>query len=333
MDRGGHSATTARMVLRAAAHRGLDTQAVAADIGLSWSVVEDPAAYIPAEQHFAMWERVMRGLRDPHLPVEAPQTSFAEQRSLVTLSALTATTVAAALEAGALRSGAFTSIYELQARAYEDGMGLCVVGLGVDRLGERCEAEYTVSDALNVGRMALGAGFTPARVWFRHDPPATIEAHRRWFGPGLAFGQERTEIVFSHEQLELAMGTGHPTLHGLIDKRLETAGPGRQFAPAMAERVSELVGARLASGAIRVRDVTAALHVSERTMHRRLAEEGTSFRAVLEDVRRRRAQALLERRDMATKEVASQLGFASTRSFYRAFRRWTGSSPRQSVPR
>jgi AraC-like DNA-binding protein len=92
------------------------------------------------------------------------------------------------------------------------------------------------------------------------------------------------------------MGTGHPALHRLIAQRLDASAPTRAFAPPFRDQVRTVLGSSLASGAVRLRDVAASLNVSERTMHRRLANEGTTFRTLLEEVRQQRALALLERR-------------------------------------
>ncbi|MCY1013835.1 helix-turn-helix transcriptional regulator [Nannocystis pusilla] len=66
---------------------------------------------------------------------------------------------------------------------------------------------------------------------------------------------------------------------------------------------------------------------SERTMQRRLRQAGTSFRDVVDDVRREAALAQLGRRDATVTDIAFMLGFSDLSAFSRAFRRWTGASP------
>jgi AraC-like DNA-binding protein len=67
--------------------------------------------------------------------------------------------------------------------------------------------------------------------------------------------------------------------------------------------------------------------LSARTLHRRLAEAGTSFEKLLDETRRELAAEYVRRTDYSVGEVAYLLGFAETSSFNRAFRRWTGKSP------
>ena len=64
-----------------------------------------------------------------------------------------------------------------------------------------------------------------------------------------------------------------------------------------------------------------------RTLQRRLEDEGTGFRTVLDDHRNRLAHAYLGQRNLSVAEVAYLLGFASTPAFHRAFKRWAGQTP------
>lgn len=75
--------------------------------------------------------------------------------------------------------------------------------------------------------------------------------------------------------------------------------------------------------------VAGELFVSPRTLSRRLNEEGTSFRALLDEVRRTRAEELLTHTDMTTEQVAAHLGYAEAASFIRAFRRWKDCPPQE----
>jgi AraC-like DNA-binding protein len=74
--------------------------------------------------------------------------------------------------------------------------------------------------------------------------------------------------------------------------------------------------------------VAHALHMSRRTMGRRLEREGTTFAEELDDVRRELALAYVDEGELPLKEVAFRLGFSHAESFHRAFKRWTGEAPR-----
>ncbi|MEC7258808.1 MAG: helix-turn-helix transcriptional regulator, partial [Pseudomonadota bacterium] len=69
------------------------------------------------------------------------------------------------------------------------------------------------------------------------------------------------------------------------------------------------------------------LGVSERSLHRKLAETGTSYRQILDNVRLRRARELLDNSDLPMSEISERLGFSEMASFSRFFRRVAGLPP------
>jgi AraC-like DNA-binding protein len=93
-------------------------------------------------------------------------------------------------------------------------------------------------------------------------------------------------------------------------------------------RVAERVRTQLQQdGEVRIRPLARELHMSVRTLQRRLGEEGTSFAGLVDEVRHELARALLRRSDLSLVDVAGRVGFAEFATFSRAFKRWTGIAP------
>jgi AraC-like DNA-binding protein len=92
------------------------------------------------------------------------------------------------------------------------------------------------------------------------------------------------------------------------------------------ERVCKLVAQDLASDDLAIERIAQRCGVAERTLRRRLAEAGTSYRELVDDIRRDRALLLLDH-GLSITELAQQLGFSDATAFARAFRRWTGETP------
>ena len=74
-------------------------------------------------------------------------------------------------------------------------------------------------------------------------------------------------------------------------------------------------------------EVAKRLGVSDRTLHRRLADEGTSHSELLDEARRERAMILLADRSLSAAEISFLLGYSEPGAFFRAFKRWTGKTP------
>ncbi len=93
-------------------------------------------------------------------------------------------------------------------------------------------------------------------------------------------------------------------------------------------RVEQHLEPMLASGPVRIEEVARALGYGRQTLYRRLKAEGATFEKVLDDLRRRVALRLLREEGLSVKEAAWRLGFSDAAAFSRAFKRWTGKSPR-----
>lgn len=96
----------------------------------------------------------------------------------------------------------------------------------------------------------------------------------------------------------------------------------------VSRRVEQYLEPLLASGPIRIEEVARALGYSRQTLYRRLRAEGATFEKVLDGLRRRVALRLIREEGVAVKEAAWRLGFSDAAAFSRAFKRWTGKSPR-----
>ena len=96
---------------------------------------------------------------------------------------------------------------------------------------------------------------------------------------------------------------------------------------ALTDAVRRLLVGELCDGEPSLEQIAPRLHMSPRTLHRRLEEEGTSFRQVLAEVRRELAARHLSERRLAIGEIAFLLGFSEPSAFHRAFKRWTGHAP------
>ena len=133
-----------------------------------------------------------------------------------------------------------------------------------------------------------------------------------------------TELVMSAEFLERRMPLAEPGLRELLERRADAMLARLPQSGGYAEQVLALADGELRTTS--AEHISARLGVSERTLHRRLAAEGTSYRELIERVRKAAALRFLDQ-PRSLEEVADLLGYASTQSFQRAFRRWMGTSP------
>jgi AraC-like DNA-binding protein len=181
-----------------------------------------------------------------------------------------------------------------------------------------------------LARLREGAGddVRPRRVRFAHARPPNLRTLPGFFGcDDFEFGAETSAMEFTAQTLDrpmrLADSKTVATVVPLVDAGLPAA-PRRSFA----QRVAAQIAASLPDGGD-AKTVARALHMSQRTLHRRLEQEQTRFGEVIDAVRLDRARKLLADPSLGLSDVALRLGFADLATFSRAFKRWTGRPPGQ----
>lgn len=192
--------------------------------------------------------------------------------------------------------------------------------------------DQTVEKGMMVGiqalRLVLGQDFVPLRVTMQHNPIATPQTYRRFFGTSVEFGSDRNAIHLPNEQLHHAIEGRDPVVLALVKDYLGQIDP----ALPLAGRVQQLILRMLPVNQANLAAVAQALLIHPRFLQRRLAESGSSFEDILDQVRRDKAWYLSER-GLQAGQIASMLGYAEQSSYARACRRWYGESPRQLIAR
>jgi len=135
--------------------------------------------------------------------------------------------------------------------------------------------------------------------------------------------------VLRASDLDLPIVTADETLLVYLDRLAEQARRELSRDDTTADGVRRVLWQEMAAGNPAIGTVAARLGLSGRSLQRRLSEEGTSFKEVLDSFRRGIARRLLSERDVAVYEVAYLLGYSDPSAFHRAFRRWHGDSPRR----
>ena len=168
-----------------------------------------------------------------------------------------------------------------------------------------------------------------SRVWFAHARPPELTPMRAFFGTDdLAFGCEDSGFALTRSELERPMRLADPRAVDTLAPLVEAELGARPRGASLTERVSTHLAGSLPEGAD-VAEVARAMHMSARTLQRRLEREETRFTEVLDRARLVVARRLLGDPGVALTDIAFRLGFADLATFSRAFKRWTGKPPGQ----
>lgn len=196
-------------------------------------------------------------------------------------------------------------------------------------LGNIANRAQAIEQVLLIGHleaMEMTGGYARARrVHVRHEPVSTPGTYRRYFGCEVRFGEPADGVVFSSEDLAspILRQSGH--IHRDMTAYIERNFP-RSRLPFHAE-VRGMIMRRLALGDCSSGEVARAMSLHNRTLRRRLRQEGSSFQDVKDEVRRDLTLYYLERTALDFRSISEKLGFAEQSIFSRSCRRWFGQPP------
>jgi AraC-like DNA-binding protein len=175
-------------------------------------------------------------------------------------------------------------------------------------------------------------GFTswpyPKAIHFTHDEPNYRAEYDRIFGVPLFFGSHMNALLMDEAFLSIQLQPTNRYLSGLLSERAEALLKSLEDSKTTRGRVESLLVPVLHTGGAGIEVIAGKLGLSRQTLFRKLKAEGTTFEQVLDELRHRLALHYLNGRKVSVNEAAYLVGFSDPASFSRAFKRWTGHSPR-----
>jgi AraC-like DNA-binding protein len=290
--------------------------------------LSDPDVRVPEASAEGAWRLAATLTQDAAIGVHIAESLPRGALDLVEYAFRSSASLAAALERLA-RYGRVLSD-RVSARVDARGAGLLLlVGDTGQTLLHPGRAEFALTTALRFAREGTGENITPLQVCFAHSAPEDISEHRRFFRIPVRFGAGSNSIIVSAEDAARPLKGADEALSLIVRRRLDKTLAQRHLSTSgpLGGRVHHMVVEQLGAAPLTVDVIAKALGVSRRTFSRRLTEQGTSFRAILDDVRREFACALLQDRSLSIADVAYFLQYSEPAGFNRSFRRWTGRTP------
>lgn len=323
--------TWSAALLRAVEARGADADAIARELGLERASL-GPDQRVPRDTLNRLWALAVAATGDPALGLDAPRHT-----SQTTFHAL-----GYAVLASATLKDAFERIVRYR-RLIGD-----VMSLRLTDLGDRYRLEIDVSADPGVPYHAVDAiaslcvrqaralhrprPCNPLLVTFARPEPFDVEPYTEVFRAPVRFGADANTLEFARADVEDPLPAGNAELARGNDEVLARF-LARQEQARVATRVQQALLEALPDGAPSKGAIARKLGMSARNLQRHLADEGTSFKDVLNDARADLARTYVAEQRLSVTEVAFVLGFADTSAFSRAFKRWTGASPRDWAKR
>ncbi len=302
---------------------GLSQQTVLRRARLPVGLLDGDGTRISLDAFYTLWDTMADEADDPGLALRLGQVSSVELFDPAFFAAMCSPD----MNTAARRLGDFKRLvgaFRLDVEVAPDAT----------TIGFRCKYRPDVPRAMGLAEVVFLVNFvrratrhlvTPARVAVPFEVPGE-EAYEAWFGCPVSFA-EIPSVTLTAADAQRPFLTHDDQMWAFFEPSLRRRMEDARATASMRERVEHALAELLPSGRTQIEDVAHELAVSKRSLQRRLSEEGTTWLEVLNGARERLARHYLGSTELGVAEVSFLLGFEDPNSLFRAFQRWTGTTP------
>ncbi|MEM6365308.1 MAG: AraC family transcriptional regulator ligand-binding domain-containing protein [Planctomycetota bacterium] len=298
-------------------------------LGLGCDGSVDPKRMIADDDYYAFLESIAS--LDPNaidLPLRTGQSMRCDEYGAFGLAWKSASNLLGSFERAVRYARVLTNVSTYEVEVVDDGAWMILNRDGQRRLGMRLSNEATIASIFAISNEACSQPVVPLEVRLKHRQPETICPHESHFGCTVNFGADRDGILFPKESITVVNRLADIGIVSYLDNQLEKEVG--QFVDDMSfdREVCREIANKLSNGIPTVTSIAKAMGMSARTMQRRLSDSGFTFRKLVDEARRQLAEGLLADSDYSIVEIAFLAGFSEQSAFNRAFKRWSGQTPR-----
>lgn len=309
---------------------GVDVEAVLATQGLGMEQLADSDLRVPTARASGVWRAAYDAAGEPAFGIRVVDDLETEPFSLGIYLAASSETARQAYERGIRYARIAHGGLRFELRI-DGGRSICRTGfVGDDPISS--ETEYALGMMVRLAPFVAGGTTGEREVWFRHEVTDVYAREASAvFGCTVRFGAPCDAIVGNAKGLDHPLPRADSALCQLLEEHAAELLARVPRPLGFADRVRECLASELPCGCFGAEHVAATLGISPRTLRRRLQDAGLSYQQVLDEVRLGLARRALGQEGLTVNEVAFLLGFSDASAFHKAFRRWTGSGPREYV--
>ncbi len=305
---------------------GLDSTAMIKRHGIEPALLTNPDARIPTSAWDAVILEAADQIPDPAFGLLAARSWHPSNLGALGYAWLTSSTLRTAL-------GRVVRYWHLlgqatSARLEESSAGLTLVieQQAPDRLTNEIVVDFGMSLLVDMCRMNAGSTLRPELIDLQRARPADAGPYQRFFGCEVRFDADEDRMTLSRSDADRPLPSSNRQIAATMDRilveRLAQLEKGDVVARCQAHLLEQL-----SSGDVSEDAMAGQLHMSRRTLQRKLADADLTYKQLVDDTRRDLALRHLDDSRYSITDVTFLLGFSQQSAFTRAFKRWTGMSP------
>jgi AraC-like DNA-binding protein len=188
--------------------------------------------------------------------------------------------------------------------------------------------EVAFSQLHTTTRLLVAQPIEGVRVHFNYPRPAHFAVYENIWPYPMEFDQEYNQIFLPRHWLSQSVRTGNPTTNVLFTQQCEEILQGMTDVKETTAAVRRLL-IHSAGEFLNIKEVSDQLHITERTLRRRLTAEGSDFRTIFDNIRNTLSKNYLSNTSLSVVDIAYLLDYGESTNFHRAFQRWNAMTPNE----
>ena len=311
--------------------RYLDSQKVDADslfrqFGLDPTLIHEPRTRYPYHSLCAVMVEVGKITKNENIGFEVAEHGTLLDLNVMGITFLSSRTLLEGLQRLARYESVLNSNLEFSIIESADRLDLSAELSNIPADAARIMEDSRTSIVVNLCRLGLDKSLDPIEVAFTYPEPKAVGDHFGLFRCPLKFSQPISKIAFDIADVKRPFSSANRDLAISSDQILEGMMKDLKKSDLISQ-VKKAIVDELPSGTPNEEEIARRMAVSARTLQRKLADENTSFRILVLEVRRDLAGKYIADKTMPLAEISYMLGFSDVSSFSRAFKKWMGDAP------
>jgi AraC-like DNA-binding protein len=300
---------------------GIDIPALCQLHDIDLNMLHNPASRCPVDTVRRLWEVAVLASGNEALGLAAAGVFNPAELDVLDYAMMFSPTLGTALERVSRYARIVDDATEYGCTPHADGCCVTFDFYVGERPPPRQSFEFAILSSLNFCRWMVGRELTPLQVRLTHPLPSRLQPYHDTFRCPIEFGADKNSVLLSHADLAAPLLTYNAQLAKLHGRNTDEQNAGFRHSETSAKARAQIV-LSLPGGKPSRDRVARALCMSERTLHRRLQNEGTSYQKLLEDTRRDLTAQYLASGAISLAEASYLLGFSDQSNFSRAAKRW-----------
>ena len=306
---------------------GLSPETVLRRAGLPMGLFNMDKIMVSTEEFFALHRGIAEASNDPGVGLKLGTEERVERYDPVKIAAISARSFQDAVERLS-RYKQLTCPEEIRVVERGNECAVRFVWLRAHEKEPPLLVDVCFAWIVAMAQRGTGRPLSPQRVEFQRAP-AHREMYEVHFRCPVKFRANQNALVFKKADMELPFVTSNPDLLATVAPQLEAELTEQLAQKNFNEQAKGILKRLLAGQRPGIDDLARELHLSTRTLQRRLTEQRITFQRLLEEARRELARHYLLHSSRELNETAYLLGYEDANSFFRAFHQWEGTSPGQ----